>query len=131
MNDAQSPPNGSEQVMQSAAYFRDQAALCLEIARHISDPGAVENLHASAAQHLMKADDAEKRNAVKGTLISEVGSIPPLRYERSGVDPPCLVAPPEPVKPFPKALAGGHHGILDTCHPLNCSAIALGFEFKS
>jgi hypothetical protein len=31
MNDAQAPTNGSEQVIQSAGYFRDQAALCLEI----------------------------------------------------------------------------------------------------
>jgi hypothetical protein len=31
MNDAQAPTNGPEQVIQSAGYFRDQAALCLEI----------------------------------------------------------------------------------------------------
>jgi hypothetical protein len=30
--------------MQSAGYFREQAALCLEIARHISDPQAVDKL---------------------------------------------------------------------------------------
>jgi hypothetical protein len=40
----------------------DQATLCLEIARHISDPQAVENLRASAARHLVKADDVEKRS---------------------------------------------------------------------
>jgi hypothetical protein len=49
VNDARPPPHGSQQVMQSAGYFRDQATLCLEIARHISDPQAVENLRASAA----------------------------------------------------------------------------------
>jgi hypothetical protein len=60
MNDVQPPPRRSQQDMQSAGYFRDQAALCLEIARHISDPQAVENLHTRAAGHLVKADDAEK-----------------------------------------------------------------------
>jgi hypothetical protein len=62
MNDAQPPPHGPEKVMQSAGYFRDQAALCLEIARHISDPQAVENLRTSAARHLIRADDVEKRS---------------------------------------------------------------------
>jgi hypothetical protein len=62
VNDARPPPHGSQQVMQSAGYFRDQATLCLEIARHISDPQAVENLRASAARHLVKADDVEKRS---------------------------------------------------------------------
>jgi hypothetical protein len=62
VNDARLPPHGSQQVMQSAGYFRDQAALCLEIARHISDPQAVENLRASAARHLSKADAVEKRS---------------------------------------------------------------------
>jgi hypothetical protein len=33
-----------------------------EIARHIGDPRAVENLRASAARHLVKADDVEKRS---------------------------------------------------------------------
>jgi hypothetical protein len=62
VNDARLPPHGSQQVMQSGGYFRDQAALCLEIARHISDPQAVENLRASAARHLSKADAVEKRS---------------------------------------------------------------------
>jgi HD superfamily phosphodiesterase len=61
MNDVQLPPHRSQQDMQSAGYFRDQATLCLEIARHISNPQAVQNLHASA-RHLVKADNAEKRS---------------------------------------------------------------------
>jgi hypothetical protein len=94
MNDAQAPPNGSGQVIQSAGYFRDQAALCLEIARHINDPGAVEKLHASAARHLGKAEDVEKRNT----------------EERSSVDLSSLVDPvisPEPVKSVPKPSPEG------------------------
>jgi hypothetical protein len=96
---AEGESNGSEQVMQSAGYFRDQAALCLEIARHISDPGALENLRASAARHLVKADDVEKRNTVERPQISPVGPIPPLRDEISGVGPLCLVDPVEPPEP--------------------------------
>ena len=78
MNDAQPPPHGSQQVMQSAGYFRDQATLCLEIARHISNLQAVENLRASAARHLVKADDVEKRRAGHR-------SISPAAVERSKV----------------------------------------------
>jgi hypothetical protein len=47
--------------MQSPAYFRDQAALCLEIARHISDSQAVENLRARAAKHFASAHEVERR----------------------------------------------------------------------
>jgi hypothetical protein len=61
MNEAQPPPHGSEQVMQSAGCFRYQAVL-LEIARDINDPQAVQNLRASTARHLTKADDVEKRS---------------------------------------------------------------------
>jgi hypothetical protein len=50
VNDARPPTHGSEPVMQSAGYFRDQATLCLEIVR------------ASAARHFVKADDAERRS---------------------------------------------------------------------
>ena len=78
MNDAQPPPHGSQQVMQSAGYFRDQATLCLEIARHISNLQAVENLRASAARHLVKADDVEKRSGGQR-------SISPAAVERSKV----------------------------------------------
>jgi hypothetical protein len=45
----------------SSGYFRDQAALCLEIARHVDDAQAVANLRARASRHLAKADDAESR----------------------------------------------------------------------
>jgi hypothetical protein len=76
MNDAQPPPHGSQQVLQSAAYFRDQATLCLEIARHISDPTAVENLRASAARHLVKADDVEKRSG---------GALPQRRNDQTSL----------------------------------------------
>ncbi|HWN77351.1 MAG TPA: hypothetical protein VNN81_05615 [Bradyrhizobium sp.] len=41
--------------MQTALYFRDQAALCLEIAWQMNDPQAAENLRAIAAQHSGRA----------------------------------------------------------------------------
>jgi hypothetical protein len=50
--------------MQSAGYFRDQSALCLEIARHISDPQAVDNLRASAARHFASAHEVERRTEI-------------------------------------------------------------------
>jgi hypothetical protein len=61
VKDARPPSRGLEQIMQSSGYFRDQAALCLEIARHIDDPQAAENLRASASRHLAKVDDVESR----------------------------------------------------------------------
>jgi hypothetical protein len=94
MNDAQLPPHGSEPAMQSAGYFRDQAALCLEIARHINDPSAVEKLHARAERHLGKAEDIEKRNS----------------EDRSGVGLSSLVdtvTSPEPFKSVPKPSPEG------------------------
>ena len=47
--------------VQSPAHFRDQAVLCLEIARRISDSQAVENLRASAAKHFASAHEVERR----------------------------------------------------------------------
>jgi hypothetical protein len=61
MNEARPHPRGLQQTVQSSGYFRDQAALCLEIARHIDDPQAVANWRARASRHLEKADDAENR----------------------------------------------------------------------
>ena len=46
--------------MQSAGYFREQAAVCLEIARHISDPQAVDKLRARAAEHFASAHEVER-----------------------------------------------------------------------
>jgi hypothetical protein len=65
MKDARPPPRGLEQIIQSSDYFRAQAAVCLEIARHIDDPQAVKNLRASACRHLVKASDVEP--AARGT----------------------------------------------------------------
>jgi hypothetical protein len=46
--------------MENARYFRDQATLCLEIAQHMSDPHAAENLRGSAAKHFARATELEK-----------------------------------------------------------------------
>ena len=53
--------------MQTARYFRDQAALCLEIAWQMSDPQAAENLRATAAQHSARAAELEKRTELVGS----------------------------------------------------------------
>ena len=41
--------------MRDAQYLRAQAELCLEIARHMSDPKAAENLKAEAARYHAEA----------------------------------------------------------------------------
>ncbi len=45
--------------MQDARYFRDQAALCLEIARQVSDRHLAESLRLDAAQYFMRANELE------------------------------------------------------------------------
>jgi hypothetical protein len=49
--------------MQDARYFRDQAALCLEIARQVSDSQMAESLRSDAAQYHMKAAELETEQA--------------------------------------------------------------------
>jgi hypothetical protein len=51
--------------VQSARYCRDQAALCLEMARQMSDPQAAENLRAAAAQHFARATELERTDAAR------------------------------------------------------------------
>jgi hypothetical protein len=50
--------------MPDARYFRDQAILCLEMARQMSNPQVAENLRASAASHLIKAIELEQTVAL-------------------------------------------------------------------
>jgi hypothetical protein len=47
--------------MQDAQHFRDQAALCLEIAQQMSDRQAAENLRVSAAQYFEKAAELDHK----------------------------------------------------------------------
>jgi hypothetical protein len=51
--------------VQSANYFRDQAVLCLEMARQMSDPQAAENLRAAAAQRFARATELERTDAAR------------------------------------------------------------------
>ena len=46
--------------MQDARYFRDQAALCLEIARQVSDRQFAANLRLDAAQYVERAAELER-----------------------------------------------------------------------
>jgi hypothetical protein len=60
--------------MQSAGYFREQAALCLEIARHISDPQPVDKLRARAAEHFACAHEVERHGGrVEGMAAKAPG----------------------------------------------------------
>ena len=45
--------------MEKARYHRDQAALCLEMARHLSDPVASGLMRTAAARHFEQAADLE------------------------------------------------------------------------
>ena len=47
--------------MQTARFFRDQAALCLEIALHISDPHAAEDLRETAVRYFARATELENK----------------------------------------------------------------------
>jgi len=45
--------------MQDAHYLRNQAELCLEMARQVSDRRLAESLRLDAAQYFMRATDLE------------------------------------------------------------------------
>jgi hypothetical protein len=48
--------------MQDARYWRGQAALCLEMARRLSDACAASKLRAEAEQHFTRAAEVEERS---------------------------------------------------------------------
>jgi hypothetical protein len=56
--------------MRDARYLRDQAALCLEIARQVSDAPTAENLRAEAARY--HAEAAEIETGIKTSLAKSV-----------------------------------------------------------
>ena len=60
--------------MQTTRDLRDRAALCLEIARHLSDPHAAEDLRATAAQHFTRATELEKETELATARRAEKGS---------------------------------------------------------
>ena len=49
--------------MQDARYFRDQAALSLEVAGQMSDPRVAEKLRSDAARFFARAVEVEKQAA--------------------------------------------------------------------
>lgn len=49
--------------MQDAQHYRDQAKLCVEIARQMSNPDTAETLLASATQYLEMAAEIERQTA--------------------------------------------------------------------
>lgn len=61
--------------MQDARYLRDQAALCLEIARQVSDRQLADTLRHDAAQYFERATQLESQ--------TELAASPP-RGEAAG-----------------------------------------------
>ncbi|MBI3704795.1 MAG: hypothetical protein HY244_13360 [Rhizobiales bacterium] len=47
--------------MQDAQYFREQANLCLDVARQVSDRTLAEGLRLDAAQYFMRAMELENK----------------------------------------------------------------------
>jgi hypothetical protein len=62
--------------MQDARYFRNQAALALEIACQMSDPRAAEKLRSNAAWFFAKAVKAERdaEATVRPHAVSDASS---------------------------------------------------------
>jgi hypothetical protein len=62
--------------MQDASYFRDQAALALEIARQMSDRRAAEKLRSDAARFFAKAVEVERaaEAAMQPPAVSDASS---------------------------------------------------------
>jgi hypothetical protein len=56
--------------MPNARYFRDQALLCLEIARQMSDVQAAENCRVMAGEHFARALELE-RTETRGSDLAE------------------------------------------------------------
>ena len=46
--------------MDDARYWRGQAALCLEIAKQISDPRGADQMRSTAAKYFSRATELEK-----------------------------------------------------------------------
>jgi hypothetical protein len=49
-----------------ARYWREQAALCVEIARQISDRRAADSMRATAADYFSRAAELERRRSDAG-----------------------------------------------------------------
>lgn len=57
--------------MQDARYLRDQAKLCLEIARQMSDRQVAESLRMDAAQYFARATAVESGQAPEAPRSAE------------------------------------------------------------
>jgi hypothetical protein len=49
-------------VVYDARYWREQAVLCLEIARQISDRPAADKMRATATEYFARAAELDKRS---------------------------------------------------------------------
>jgi hypothetical protein len=60
------PATTAEHVIQTARYHREQAELCLEMARSMSDRQAADMLCTVAARHFAEALEVEKQARLVG-----------------------------------------------------------------
>lgn len=63
--------------MYDARYWREQAVLCLEIARQISDRRAADHMRATATDYFARAAELEK-----ATSAADLQASTPLDAER-------------------------------------------------
>jgi len=60
--------------MQDARYWREQATLCLEMARHVTDQRTADSLRATAGDYFAKATALEARTTSSGQLRTSVSN---------------------------------------------------------
>jgi hypothetical protein len=59
--------------MESARYHRAQAELCLQMARHMSDPASANMLRANATRHFALATELENQEALARPVLKSCG----------------------------------------------------------
>jgi hypothetical protein len=59
--------------MESARYHRAHAELCLQMARHMSDPASANMLRANATRHFALATELENQAALARPVLKSGG----------------------------------------------------------
>jgi hypothetical protein len=64
--------------MESARYHRARAELCLQMARHMSDPASANLLRANATRHFALATELENQEALARPVLKKLRSYDPM-----------------------------------------------------
>ena len=56
--------------MPTEQHFREQAELCFEIARYMSNPAAAEHARLAAVEYLRRADELQKQKGVTKSVVA-------------------------------------------------------------